>query len=281
MRLGEWGSKLSTQELERFIDQCLDLGIRDFDHADIYGGYSEEANFGRVLKRRPDLVAKIQITTKCGIKLLSDRRPNHSIKSYDSTPQHIISSVEQSLSELGVDHLDLLLLHRPDYLMSAEEVAEAFSRVMKEGKVRYVGVSNFTPSQVALLHSYTPLVNHQVEISLMHRQALEQGILDQCQLLKMVPSAWSPFGGGDIFSHLEEPVYRRIRSCATKLGEVYGAALDQLLLAWLLKHPAGIVPILGTTKISRIEQAIEALDIQLSHEDWYALLEAATGTEVP
>ena len=281
MRLGEWGVKLDSKELERFIDQCIEMGFMDFDHADIYGHYTEEGNFGRVLKRRPDLVQKVQITTKCGIKLVTERRPHHRIKSYDSTPQHIISSVENSLKEFGVEQIGVLLLHRPDYLMNVEEIAEAFERLRSEGKVKAFGVSNFTPAQVELLNGHTPLVTHQVEISLMQRRALEDGTLDQCQRLKILPTAWSPFGGGQIFGKSEEAIYQRIKSASAGLGEKYNAGLDQILLAWILKHPAGIIPIVGSSKIERIEHAKDALDIVLSHEDWYTLLEAAVGEEVP
>ena len=281
MRLGEWGANMDTKELERFIDQCVDMDLYDFDHADIYGHYTEEGNFGQVLKRRPDLVQKVRITTKCGIKLLTDRRPEYKIKSYDSTPAHILSSVENSLKELNVEKIDLLLLHRPDYLMHVEEIAEAFERLRSEGKVLAFGISNFTPEQAELLHFYTPLASHQVEISLMHRNALEDGTLEQCQLLKIQPTAWSPFGGGSIFSDTTDKAITRIKNVAKEIGEKYEVGIDQVLLAWLFKHPARIVPIVGSTKIERIKRAKAAHSIQLSHEEWYSLLEAAVGEEVP
>ncbi len=280
MRLGDWGVKMTTNELEKFIDQCLDLGLNDFDHADIYGHYTEEANFGKVLKRRPDLKSKVQITTKCGIQLTTPNRPHHQIKSYNSTKSHILASAENSLKELSVDCLDLLLIHRPDYLMNAAEIAEAFQKLKQEGKVNYFGVSNFTPSQFELLNSVTPLVTNQVEISLLHRNAFEDGTLDKCQQLGIRPTAWSPLGGGSIFSDKENLTIKRIRESADSLCEKYNISLDQLLLAWLLKHPSGILPVLGTSKMSRIEKAKTALQIELSHEDWYLLWEAAIGEEV-
>lgn len=279
MRLGEWGVNLPTNELEKFIDQCIDLGLRDFDHADIYGGYTEEANFGRVIKRRPDLKSKIQITTKCGIQLITPNRPHHKVKSYNTTKKHIIASAENSLKDLGVDCLDLLLIHRPDYLMNALEIAESFQQLKKEGKVKHFGVSNFTPSQFELLNSVTPLVNNQVEVSLLHRNAFEDGTLDQCQRLGITPTAWSPFGGGSIFSE-KNPTIERIIKTAKPLCDKYNITLDQLLLSWLLKHPAGIIPVLGTTKISRIEKAKSALEVEISYEDWYKLWEASAGKEV-
>ena len=282
MRFGVWGVDMNTNDLERFIDQCIDLGLTDFDHADIYGHYTEEGRFGQVIKRRPDLKSKIQITTKCGIRLVTPNRPTYKIASYDSTKSHILASAETSLTELGVDHLDLLLIHRPDYLMQPAEIAEAVEQLKQQGKIKHFGVSNFTPFQFELLHSYTPLVTNQIEVSLLHRQPLEDGTLDQCMRLEATPTAWSPFGGGVLFvSKSDKPAVQRITKAAQPLQEKYNATFDQLLLAWLLKHPSGIIPVLGTTKIDRVERAKEALSIQLSHEDWYILLEAAVGEQVP
>ena len=281
MRLGVWGSNLSSDDLEKFIDACVEMGLRDFDHADIYGHYTEEQRFGEVLKRRPDLRSEIRITTKCGIRLVTPNRPQHRIKSYDSTKEHIIWSAENSVRELGVDHLDVLLLHRPDYLMDPAEVVEAFEELKQRGLVKDFGVSNFSPSQFELLHAHTPLVTNQVEISLLHRNAFEDGTLDQCMRLGVVPTAWSPFGGGAIFSDsADDPDLKRIRMVLQRLAESYDASMDQILLAWLLKHPAGIIPVLGTSRISRVEIALAALKITLSHEDWYELWEAASGHEV-
>ena len=280
MRLGEWGSNLSTKELEDFIDACLDMGLNDFDHADIYGHYTEEQRFGNVIKKRPDLKTRIKLTTKCGIRLVTPRRPNHKIKSYDSTPKHIINSAENSLMQLGVDHLDLFLIHRPDYLMHPQEIAEAFELLKRQGKVKAFGVSNFSPSQFDLLHSYTPLVTNQVEISLLHRNAFEDGTLDQCMKLGIRPTAWSPFGGGAVFSNQQQAETQLLKTVLEELAASYSASIDQIMLAWLFKHPSGIIPILGTTKVSRIEKAKAALAIDLSHEDWYKLWEAATGKEV-
>ena len=280
MRLGDWGVKMSSIELENFIDACLDLGLKDFDHADIYGHYTEESRFGTVIKRRQDLKSKIQITTKCGIKLTTPNRPDHSIKSYDSTKSHIIKSTENSLTELGIEHIDVLLIHRPDYLMDPNEIAEAFSQLQSSGKVRAFGVSNFTNSQVELLHKHFPLITNQVEISLLHTNAIEDGTLDQCMLKRIIPTAWSPFGGGALFSTSDDPKILRIQKTATALGEKYNADIDQILLAWIDKHPAGIIPVLGSTKIERIEKALASKKISLTHEEWYLLWEAAIGQEV-
>ena len=280
MRLGEWGSDLSTAELEKFMDACIDMGFTDFDHADIYGHYTEEERFGRVIKRRPDLKSKVQITTKCGIKLVTPNRPQHQVKSYDATKRHIIWSAENSLKQLGVDYLDVLLIHRPDYLINPHEVAEAFAALKESGKVKAFGVSNFSVSQFELLHSFTPLITNQLEISLLHRNAFEDGTLDQCQRLGTCPTAWSPLGGGAIFTEENTAEFQNVIKVATELGEIHAASIDQILIAFLRKHPAGIIPIYGSTKIKRIETIKKGLHIELSHEEWYRLWEAAIGKEV-
>ncbi|WP_435623623.1 aldo/keto reductase [Flagellimonas sp.] len=280
MRLGTWGSQLSTSEYEKFIEGCMELGLIDFDHADIYGHYTTEEDFGKVLKSRKDLREKMRITTKCGIKLVSGNRPSHKIKSYDLSAKHILESVDLSLKYLQTDYLDVLLLHRPDYLFNPHEIAEALSTLKQSGKVLDFGVSNFSPSQFDLLHSFIPLITNQVEISILHRNAFVDGTLDQCQKLNIIPTAWSPLGGGSLFGKAASPEIMAIQKVLDTLGEKYNAAHDQLLYAWLRKHPAGIVPVLGTSKLERIQTAYKALDITLTHEEWYMLWEAALGREI-
>lgn len=287
MRLGAWGAKFTSTELESFLDGCLNLGLRDFDHADIYGSYTEEAAFGKVLARRPGMRQRMQITTKCGIKMISENRPAHKIKSYDSSRVHILASVENSLRDLRTDYLDLLLIHRPDFLMDANEIAEAFAKLKTAGKVRHFGVSNFTPSQLELLHQATPMANHQVEISLTHLDPFTDGTLDQCQRLGIRPTAWSPLGGGAIFesnvgrvSNPTDVQAQRIRVVGNAIAERHSASLDQVLLAWLRKHPSGIIPVLGTSKFERVEAAFESFKIELSREEWYELWQASVGAEV-
>lgn len=281
MRLGKWGVKMDSKQLEQFIDACLDLGLRDFDHADIYGDYTEEAAFGAVLQKRPDLRNKLQLTTKCGIKMVTPNRPDHRIKSYDSGKAHILSSVEKSLKALHTDYLDLFLLHRPDFLMHPQEVAEAFEQLKKEGKVRYFGVSNFSTSQLDMLLQFTPLVNHQLEISLSHLSPFKDGKLDQCLQNGITPTAWSPYGGGSLLKDTDNPILLSTQQTAKNLARKYDATIDQIMLAFLLRHPAGIIPVLGTSKITRIQSALNAVSIKLSREDWYELWQSATGVEVP
>ncbi len=280
MRLGIWGAKMTTAEYERFIDTCVEMGLDEFDHADIYGHYTTESEFGAVLKKRPDLRKKLRITTKCGIKMIAENRPSHKIKSYDSSAKHIIWSAENSLKELGVEQLEVMLLHRPDYLMNPSEIAEAFEHLRVAGKVKYFGVSNFTTSQFALLNQYTPLITNQLEISILHRNAFEDGTLDQLLRERIIPTAWSPVGGGAIFSESEKEEVQRIQKKVKELAERHECQVDQLLLAWLRKHPSGIVPVLGSTKVERVQGAMDSLRIELSREEWYEVWEGAIGHEV-
>jgi len=278
MRLGTWGANMSSQELETFIDACIDMDLVDFDHADIYGDYMEEGRFGQVIKRRSDLKNKIGITTKCGIKMVRPQRPDHKIKSYDTSKAHIIASAEHSLRELGVDVIDIYLIHRYDFLIDPNEIAEAFDSLKSSGKVKHFGVSNFLPHQFDFLNNYFPLVTNQVEISLFRRDAYEDGTLNMCLKHNIVPTAWSPFGGGSVFA--ENANFPKVKEVLEELQNKYSASSDQVLLAWLRKHPSGIVPILGTTKVHRLKSALGALEINLTREEWYQLWEAATGRRV-
>jgi predicted oxidoreductase len=281
MRLGVWGANMNTAEYEKITQKSIELGVTTFDHADIYGHYTTEGEFGKMLKNQPNLREKMEIITKCGINLTTPNRPNHKIKSYDTSKAHIIKSAENSLKELGTDYLDLLLIHRPSPLMQPDEIAEAFTQLRVEGKVLHFGVSNFTPSQFSMLNECFKLVTNQVEISIHQRATLTDGTLDQCIEKGIKPMAWSPLGGGKIFTDLEDTQVKRIRKVGMELMEKHGATgLDQILLAWLLKHPAGILPVLGTTKIARLETAANSLKIELTDEEWFELLEASVGSEV-
>ena len=280
MRLGVWGAKFNTSQLEYFIDACLDMGLKDFDHADIYGHYTTEAQFGEVFKRRPDLISKCQITTKCGIHLVCKERPNLTIKSYDSSAEHILWSAENSIKELGVEALDLLLIHRPDYLSNFEEIGQAFKFLKSKGMVKEFGVSNYNVQQFDLLNKEIPLITNQIETSIIHRNPFEDGVLNQCMAHKIRPTAWSCLGGGTLFSKSKDPIINAIQKVGKALGEKYNASLDQILLAWVLKHPSQIIPVLGTSNIERVTAAKAALKINLSRLDWYQLWEAAIGKEV-
>jgi predicted oxidoreductase len=281
MNWGEWGAKFSRTAYGNMIRHCIDLGVTTFDHADIYGHYTTEAAFGEALKESPGLREQMQLITKCGICMVTPNRPAHQIKHYNTSAAHIIASAERSLENLHTDRIDLLLIHRPDPLMDPHEIAEAFTRLTQAGKVLHVGVSNFSPAQVALLNAFFPVEVNQVEISLMRRDALFNGVLDQCIREGIVPQSWSPIGGGRIHADAEDEQGRRIHAMAEILAEKYSAKFDQVLLAWLMQHPAGIVPVIGTTRPDRVRDAILARAVQLTREEWFMLLRAASGHEVP
>jgi len=281
MKWGQWGWKYNATEMLRLIEQSIERGITTFDHADIYGDYTTETDFGKALAQKPELRSKMELVTKCGIKMLTSNRPEHQIKSYDSSRTHILSSVENSLQQLQTDYIDLLLIHRPSPLMDPDEVAEAFTQLKDAGKVLHFGVSNFTPSQFDLLNSRFPLVTNQVEASVIHLPPFLDGTFDQCLKHEIKPMAWSPLGGGGIFQEHPDEQAQRIRSVALQLGEKYAKGMDQIMLAWLMQHPSGILPVIGTGRIERLRAAEEATKIQLTDEEWFMLWEASQGQEVP
>lgn len=273
---------VSSAELDGLIRHALDLGITTFDHADIYGDYGNERIFGDAIRRQPALAKEMQTVTKCGIKLLSAARPEHRVKHYDTSKAHIIASVDNSLRLLAVEKIDLLLIHRPDPLMDVKEVAEAFTSVKRQGKVLHFGVSNFSNSQFDLLQSVLPfpLVTNQLEISLFHPDVFFDGTLDHLYRLGVSPMAWSPLGGGKPLQPGHEGG-NQVSQQAIPLMEKYGIDFSQLLLAWLLHHPASIFPVVGTSKPARLTDAAKALDIRLDRQDWFQLLQWARGHEVP
>jgi predicted oxidoreductase len=268
---GAWRWK--NVDVARLIQTSLEVGITSFDHADIYGDYENEKIFGDALKKVPVSRQSIELITKCGIKLMSSKQPNTFVKHYDTSKKHIISSVEQSLKNLGTDYLDVLLIHRPDPLMNCDEVAEAFGLLKQNGKARYFGVSNFTPSQFEVLQSYLPfpLVTNQIEISLSKVDCLTDGTLDVLQKHRAAPMAWSPLGGGKLISS-DGSLWSK--------KEKYNASETQLSLAWLMRHPSTIFPVIGTTQPERIVESAKAGEIKLDRQDWFEMLKVASGTDV-
>lgn len=277
MTWGQGGRRLSTAEMERLLHTCLETGITTFDHADIYGGYTTEADFGKAFGRSGIPRESIQLISKCGIQYISEARPVR-VKHYEYGADYIIHSAVASLKHLQTEYLDLLLLHRPSPLMDPQEVASAFSTLRESGKVRTFGVSNFTPSQIRLIETAVPVEAHQFECSLTHEAPLWDGTLDDCIIGNRLAMAWSPLGG-----YFRETGSRsdRIRECMRPLCEKYQATENQLLLAWLLRHPAGIHPVVGTTRPERHRESVEALQIELELEDWFDLLVASQGHKVP
>lgn len=276
-----WNS-VPADTIEQLINTALDEGITTFDHADIYGDYGNEKTFGEVIARQPHLAKKMQLVTKCGIKLTSSKKPEHRVKHYDSSKAHIIKSAETSMALLHTDHIDLLLIHRPDPLMDVEEVADAFGQLKKDGKVLHFGVSNFTTTQFDLLQSALPfpLVTNQVELSLFCHKPLFDGTVEQLYRLKASAMAWSPLGGGRTFI-AEDDESRRIREKINELSSKYnGATTTQFFIAWLLKHPSKIFPVVGTSKPERLREAAKSTELKLDTQDWYEMLKAVRGADV-
>lgn len=279
MRWGKWGANFTTYDYRQMIDQCLSIGVNSFDHADIYGDYTTEEEFGEALKEDKTLRPQMKLITKCGIQMVTENRPEHSIKSYNTSKKHIIRSAEQSLKNFGTDYLDVLLIHRPDPLLHPEEVAEAIQTLQIQGKVRSFGVSNFLPHQVNMLKKWVPIAYNQIEVSIICTAPFTNGILDNCMENDIVPMAWAPLGGGLLTDDLH-PHFRSISHAAHLLSEKYAMGLNEMLIAWLNTHPAGILPVIGTTKAERLDQAKKAASIKLTREDWFFLMKAATGEDV-
>lgn len=277
MTWGHWGKKFSTNQMIDLISHCLEQGVTTFDHADIYGSYTTEVDFGKAFAESSIQRETIQLISKCGIQLLSENRDNK-VKHYNYSKAYIIQSVEASLKNLQTDYLDLLLIHRPSPLMQPQEIAEAISALKKDGKIKDFGVSNFTPSQVELISNYTEVSVNQIEFSLTQPSAMYDGSLDQMMLKNIVPMSWSPLGS--VFKQDSQQT-RRIHKQLGVLMETYHATEDQLLLAWILKHPSNTHPVIGTSSKQRIVDAVKAVDIILQLEDWFLILSASQGHEVP
>ncbi len=276
-RLMDWNR--SAQQLVSFIEEHLDLGVTTVDHADIYGGYQCEAAFGEALKRSPALRQRMEIVTKCGIATTA--KAEHALGHYITDRDHIISSAEQSLTNLATDYLDLLLIHRPDPLMDADDVAEAFLALHQSGKVRHFGVSNFTPAQFALLQSRLPftLATNQVEISPVHQPLLLDGTLDQLQQLRIRPMAWSCLGGGRLFN---DEAFQPLRDELAQVAQELNAeTIEQVVYAWILRLPSQPLPIIGSGKIERVRSALAAEQLAMTRQQWFRIRKAALGYDVP
>lgn len=277
-RLADW--QFSARQTVELVEQLLEQGVTTFDLADIYGDYRCEQLFGEALKVKPELRERMEIVSKCGIKLVGSGN-RYALNHYDTSAEHVTASVESSLRKLAIEQMDLLLIHRPDPLMDADELAGALDRLVNDGKVRALGVSNFLPHQLELLRSRmsAPVMVNQIEVSLLHSEPLFDGQLDYCQRERVIPMAWSPFAGGALFSGAGEAALR-VQACLEQLSQELEMEPQQLALAWLLKHPSGVVPVLGSGKIARLRSGIEAVEKTMPREAWFRLLRAARGRDV-
>ena len=277
MTWGDWGKKLSLSEMQVLIEKSFNYGVSTFDHADIYGGYTTEADFGNAFKTSSIDRENVQFITKCGIQMPCEARPLN-VKYYDYSSSHVRLSVENSLRNLKTEYIDLLLLHRPSPLMEASEICDVFHKLREEGKVNQLGVSNFTTSQIKLLQKEISLNWNQIECSLSHETPIFNGVLDYLKTQNIGVMSWSPLG---MYFKSDLPKKRRIKKVITPLCKKYNCSEAQILLAWLLQHPSKIYPVIGTTSSNRIKKAIEATKINLDLTDWFLLLEASMGKPLP
>ena len=277
MTWGAWGRNLDGPEMIKLMESCLENGIDTFDHADIYGGYTTEAAFGNAFAQSGINRSLVKLISKCGIQYPSEQRPLP-IKHYQYSKDYIIWSVNESLKNLRTDYLDLLLLHRPSPLMKSQEIADAVTELKRDGKILDFGLSNFTPIQTELIQQHTLVSYNQIQFSLTHHSAMTDGTLDDMQLRNVRPMAWNPLG----------TVYRedidqtqRILALLKQLEAKYGVPGEVILFAWILKHPAKILPVCGTTRPERIKQMMKATTLELETEDWFALWVESRGSKVP
>jgi predicted oxidoreductase len=276
-RMAEWN--WSAQETLRWIERAIERGVTSFDHADIYGGYQCEALFGAALALAPEVRQHLQLVSKCGIQLVHPARPGHRVKAYDTSAAHIAASVDNSLRALGTDHLDLLLIHRPDALLDAAEVAATFGRLRTAGKVKAFGVSNFTPAQFELLNSQVPLVTNQIELHPLHLAPLHDGTLDQLQRHGLAPMIWSPLAGGRLLTGEGEDA-RRVQAVLARQAEAHGVSPATLAYAWLRRHPTRPVLVTGSRRVEALDEALAGLTLDLDRQSWYEIWQAGAGHEV-
>lgn len=277
MTWGCWGSALNNNEMANRIEGALEFGLNRFDHADIYGDYTTEFEFGAALKQSNVAREDIELITKCGIQMTRGRA--NRVKHYQYDSKYIIESAERSLKNLGTDYLDLFLLHRPSPLLDTEQVGFAVATLLDQGKIKSFGLSNFLPHQVDSIMRFAPVEANQVQCSITHTDAMYDGTLDQAKHLNVEPMAWSPLGS--LFKNVQNPSVARIREAAVDLLDKYDTDLAGLALAFLAKHPSKISPVVGTTKLDRLADAKKGFETELELEDWFILLEAAKGARVP
>jgi predicted oxidoreductase len=267
------------------IDSCLAQGITTFDHADIYGDYRCEALFGEAVKARPALRDQIEIVTKTDIMLMSKSWPDTRVKHYDTSAAHLNASVERSLSRIGVETIDLLLIHRPDPLMDPDAVGACLDALVDSGKVRGVGVSNFMPGDVDLLQSRMKhrLQTNQIELGLLNTAPFINGQLAHAQQHRMPVMAWSPLGGGRLHSEAAQAgtAAARLAPKLAELAQVSGVDATAVAIAWLMHHPAGVMPVMGSNRLDRIARFADAARVPMDRQTWYGLYELANGHEVP
>lgn len=277
-RLTSWN--MSSQEIVDFVYQCIDLGVTSFDTAEIYGNYEAERVFGEALKLDPSLRSKIEIITKTGINMKSVKR-DYRIGHYDTTYNKIIASCKKSIELLNCEYLDVYLIHREDPLIDHKEVARALNDLKSMGLIKSYGVSNFDPFKFEALQHFTnnQLVTNQIEISPLCFEHFNSGMMDVLQKHEVHPMIWSPLAGGEIFTSDDEKAVK-VRNILKVIADRHQEEMDTILYAWLLKHPTKGLPISGSGKIERLKNAVRALDVELSLEEWYEIYTASQEQEL-
>ncbi|MDX6180727.1 aldo/keto reductase [Flavobacterium sp. Fl-77] len=277
MNWGVWDKNLTPKEMENMIQICIENKITTFDHADIYGSYTTEADFGKAFHASKIAREKLQLITKCGIQMIAESRQNK-IKHYEYSKDYIIWSVEESLKKLKTEYVDVFLLHRPSPLMQADEIAEAVEKLKTEGKIIDFGLSNFSSSQTELIRQKTEVSYNQVQFSATNYDPMLDGSFDYMQTHGIRPLSWNPLG--TVFRE-DTKKTRRLKKLLVSLVEKYNLGSDTLLLSWILKHPAAVIPIAGTVNVARIQSLMKAVELKLDQEDWFAIWTESMGDDVP
>lgn len=273
MNWGNWGANHSSDKMSELILSAFNNGINSFDHADIYGGYTTEETFGEAFLKTGINRKNVFYISKCGIMYPSEKLPIK-VKHYDYSEKHLIQSVDNSLKYLKTDYLDCLLLHRPSPLMDISEISNTITRLMKENKIRSFGVSNFTVSQMEMFKGKLKISFNQINLSLTNLDSIFDGTLEYMQTNDIIPMAYSPLGQ---YYKTENSKLKEVIDIFTKK---YNCSDDQLLLSWLIKLPSGVYPVIGTTKVNRINKSLGSLKIDIEISDWFEILEASVGKRV-
>ena len=279
IRWGSWGSKMSSSKMASMINSCVEYGVTTFDHADIYGNYTTEREFGDALILSGVPRDQVQLITKCGIIKPCAEKPGFQISHYNTSKRHIIESVEQSLENLNTEYIDVLMINRPSPIMNYQEMADAFYILRESGKVKDFGVVNFSPDQIRAMSKYYPIMSNQVEVSMTHLGPLYDGTIDTCVAYDMIPMSWSPLGGGSIYTNTK--ARKKIEMRLQKLADKYGWSLSDMALLFLMHHPAGILLVVNYAKPDKIKESAELLDMVLSNEQWFEILISSQGEELP
>ncbi len=279
IRWGSWGTKMSSSKMGAMIQSCVELGVTTFDHADIYGNYTTEREFGDAMILSGVSREEIQLITKCGIIKPCAEKPGFQISHYNTSKRHILESVDQSLENLNTEYIDVLMINRPSPIMNYEEMGEAFHILKESGKVREFGAVNFSPDQIRAMRKYYPISSNQVEVSMTHLTPLFDGTIDTCVAHDMIPMSWSPLGGGSIYTNTKTG--KKLEMRLQKLADKYEWTLSEMALLFLLHHPAGIVPVVNYAKPDKIKETVDLLDVEISNEQWFEILISSQGEELP